>query len=67
MDVGDITFDHGDIYDDGVNVAARVESIAKPGSVAVSAVVRDQVGNRLESPVVAQSRHSAPRGDLRNQ
>ncbi len=48
VNVGDIIFENGDIYGDGVNVAARVESIAKPGGVAVSAVVRDQVGNRLD-------------------
>src|SRR4030095_12600711 len=48
VNVGDIIFESGDIYGDGVNVAARVESIANPGGVAVSAVVRDQVGNRLD-------------------
>jgi adenylate cyclase len=48
VNVGDIIFESGDIYGDGVNVAARVESIAKAGGVAVSAVVRDQVGNRLD-------------------
>ena len=48
VNVGDIIFESDDIYGDGVNVAARVESIAKPGGVAVSAVVRDQVGNRLD-------------------
>jgi adenylate cyclase len=48
VNVGDIIIESGDIYGDGVNVAARVEGIAKPGGVAVSAVVRDQVGNRLD-------------------
>ena len=48
VNVGDIIFESDDIYGDGVNVAARVESIAKPGGVAVSGVVRDQVGNRLD-------------------
>jgi adenylate cyclase len=48
VNVGDIIFEGGDIFGDGVNVAARVESVAKPGGVAVSAVVRDQVGNRLD-------------------
>jgi adenylate cyclase len=37
-----------DIYGDGVNVAARLESVAKPGSVAISQSVRDHVGNRLD-------------------
>jgi adenylate cyclase len=48
VNVGDIIFESDDIYGDGVNVAARVESIARPGGVAVSGVVRDQVGNRLD-------------------
>ena len=37
-----------DIYGDGVNVAARLESVAQPGGIAVSQSVRDQVGNRLD-------------------
>ncbi|OAP36735.1 adenylate cyclase [Sinorhizobium glycinis] len=47
INIGDILFEDGDVYGDGVNVAARIESIAKPGGVAVSASVRDTVGNRL--------------------
>src|SRR4029453_5882808 len=33
---------------DGVNVASRLESVAKPGGVAVSSSVRENVGNRLD-------------------
>src|SRR4051812_3587737 len=47
VNVGDIIFENGDIYGEGVN-PARIESIAKPGGVAVSAGVRDQIGNRLD-------------------
>jgi adenylate cyclase len=46
--LGDIIFEDNDIYGDGVNVAARIEGIAKPGGVAVSGSVRDNVGNRLD-------------------
>ncbi len=46
--LGDIIFDDNDIFGDGVNVAARIESVAKPGGVAVSGAVRDSVGNRLD-------------------
>ncbi|CAN7728127.1 TPR end-of-group domain-containing protein [Mesorhizobium sp. LjNodule214] len=46
--LGDIIFEDNDIYGDGVNIAARIESIAKPGGVAVSGSVRDNVGNRLD-------------------
>ena len=46
--LGDIIFEDNDIYGDGVNIAARIESLAKPGGVAVSGSVRENVGNRLD-------------------
>ena len=48
INLGDVIVEAEDIYGDGVNVAARLESIAKPGGIAVSAAVRDNVGNRLD-------------------
>lgn len=47
INLGDIIVEDNDIYGDGVNVAARIEAIARPGGVAVSGAVRDNVGNRL--------------------
>jgi adenylate cyclase len=47
VNVGDVIVDADDIFGDGVNVAARLEGIAAPGGIAVSAAVRDHVGNRL--------------------
>src|SRR4249920_1439634 len=38
----------GTVYGDGVNIAARLESIGEPGGVTVSGTVFDQVKNRLE-------------------
>ncbi len=38
----------GTVYGDGVNVAARLESIGEPGGVSVSGTVYDQVKNRLQ-------------------
>jgi adenylate cyclase len=46
--VGDVILQDGDIYGDGVNLAARIEGVARPGRVAVSQAVRDHVGNKLE-------------------
>jgi len=46
--LGDIVVEDGDIFGDGVNVAARLESIAPIGGIAVSQSVRDHVGKRLE-------------------
>ncbi|WVT76791.1 adenylate/guanylate cyclase domain-containing protein (plasmid) [Sinorhizobium chiapasense] len=47
INIGDILFEDGDVYGDGVNVAARIEGLAKPGGVAVSSSVHDTLGSRL--------------------
>ena len=47
VNLGDVIAEGDDIYGDGVNVAARLESVAQPGGIAVSQSVRDHVGNRL--------------------
>jgi TolB-like protein/class 3 adenylate cyclase len=47
INLGDIIKDGRDIYGDGVNVAARLEALAKPGGICVSRVVRDQVRDKL--------------------
>jgi adenylate cyclase len=48
INLGDVIVEGDDIFGDGVNVAARLESIAEPGGICISAAVRDQVGDRLE-------------------
>src|SRR5882757_5007902 len=47
INLGDIIVEDGDIFGDGVNVAARLESIAQIGGIAVSQSVCDHVGIRL--------------------
>jgi len=47
INLGDILVDDGDIFGDGVNIAARLEAIADPGGICVSRVVRDQVRDKL--------------------
>ncbi len=48
INLGDVIVEENDIFGDGVNVAARLESIAEPGGICISAAVRDQVGDRLD-------------------
>jgi TolB-like protein/class 3 adenylate cyclase/Flp pilus assembly protein TadD len=47
VNLGDVIADGGDIYGDGVNIAARLEGLAAPGGICVSGTVRDHIGDRL--------------------
>jgi adenylate cyclase len=47
INVGDIIVDRGDIWGDGVNVAARLEALAEPGGICVSGRVHEDVLGKL--------------------
>ncbi len=47
VNLGDVIDDRGDIYGEGVNVAARLQSLAKPSGICVSGAVLAAMGNRL--------------------
>jgi adenylate cyclase len=48
VNLGDVIVDGDDIFGDGVNIAARLESLAQPGTVCISQTVYDQVRNKLD-------------------
>jgi TolB-like protein/class 3 adenylate cyclase len=48
INIGDIIVEGDDIYGDGVNVAARLESLAEPGGICVRRNVRNQVRDKLD-------------------
>ena len=48
INAGDMMIDGGDIYGDGVNIAARLETMAEPGGICVSARVQEDASGRLD-------------------
>jgi adenylate cyclase len=48
INVGDIVVEAGDIFGDGVNIAVRLESLAEPGGICVSARVREDAAGKLD-------------------
>jgi len=47
INLGDVIFDEGDIYGDGVNIAARLEGLAEPSGIVVSGATFDMLKNQV--------------------
>jgi adenylate cyclase len=48
INVGDVVVEDGDIFGDGVNIAARLEGLAGPGGICVSALVQRDAAGKLD-------------------
>jgi len=48
INLGDLVVEGGDLYGDGVNIAARLQAMAEPSGIYVSQTVRDHVKNKVE-------------------
>ena len=52
INIGEVLQDRGEIYGDGVNLAARLEAAADPGGLCISAIVYQQIGGKIEANFV---------------
>jgi class 3 adenylate cyclase/TolB-like protein len=57
INISDIVLEDGDIFGDGVNVAARLETLAEPGGICVSRTVYNHVRNEVELAFEPMGKH----------
>jgi class 3 adenylate cyclase/tetratricopeptide (TPR) repeat protein len=57
LNIGDVVEQDGDLLGDGVNIAARLESLAQPGGICISKGMHDAVSNKLSAKFVDMGSH----------
>jgi class 3 adenylate cyclase len=50
INLGDVMFDEGDVFGDGVNVASRLQGLSEPGGLCISDIVHQSVADRFREP-----------------
>ena len=58
VNLGEVIEDRGEIYGDGVNIAARLEALAPPGGVCITDQVAEQIAGKLEVSFAKAGRHN---------
>jgi class 3 adenylate cyclase len=58
INIGDVIVEEHDIFGDGVNVAARLQSLAKPGGTCISRAVLEQIQDNLSYPFENMGEHT---------
>ena len=53
----DVVYEDGDVHGDGVNIASRLESLAIPGSIFISAKVYDEIKNQKDIQAVSLGKY----------
>lgn len=51
--LGDVLLSEGDIHGDAVNIASRIDALAEPGGICLTAQVYDQIRNKFEFPIAS--------------
>jgi adenylate cyclase len=57
VNLGDVIVEGDNLLGDGVNVAARLESLAQPGGICISQSIHDQIGGKVEARFVDGGEH----------